>query len=162
MAKLYELAQNYQNLMELLDNPEVPLDIIQKGLDEVGEELELKVENIAKVIKSIETDVSGFKEEEKRLVARRKSLEGKIGSLKSYIENSMQTAGKDKIKGKLFTLTIQKNAPSLDISDEKKIPKKYYVKQDPVLDKKSLLEALKEGLKVKGVAIKQTSSLRIR
>lgn len=102
MAKLYELAQNYQNLLELLDNPEIPQDMIREALNGVGEDIEEKAENIAKIIKSIEVDVSGFKEEEKRLSARRKSLENRISSLKQYLDGTMKATGKTKIKGKVF------------------------------------------------------------
>ena len=73
--KLYELTESYLNLQELLENPEVPQELITSALEQVGEELEIKAENIAKLIKTLEVDITGFKEEEKRLSDRRKTLE---------------------------------------------------------------------------------------
>lgn len=93
MTKLYELTQNYNNLLDLVDNPEVPVEILKESLDNIGEEIDIKLENVAKVIKSIEVDAKGLKEEEKRLVDRRKSLESRIVNLKQYAENSMKAVG---------------------------------------------------------------------
>ena len=50
--KLYELTESYLNLQELLENPEVPQALITAALEQVGEELEVKAENIAKLIKT--------------------------------------------------------------------------------------------------------------
>ncbi|WP_142414417.1 siphovirus Gp157 family protein [Hathewaya massiliensis] len=159
---LYELTENYLNLQELIDNPEVPQGMINKALDEVGEAIEEKAENIAKLIKTNEVYINGFKEEEKRIAEKRKAMEAKNKGLKTYLENCMREVNKLKFKGKLFSFNIQNNAPSVKYVDETKIPKDYYVEQDPVLDRKALLEALKAGKEIEGVELQQTSSLRIR
>lgn len=62
---LYELTENYRNLQELLENDEIDQSIITAALDEVGGNIEEKSENIAKLIKSLEVDINGFKDEEK-------------------------------------------------------------------------------------------------
>lgn len=161
MGKLYELSQNYKNLEELLDNQDIPEEVIKEALSELDEEWETKAENLAKLIKSLDVDVKGLKEEEQRLASRRKSLENRIANLKTYIEDNMKAVGKDKIKGKVFTLYIQKNNPSLDIVDEFMIPEKYFVVKREVA-KNELLNDLKQGIEVPGAQIKQTASLRIR
>ncbi len=160
--KLYELTQNYLNLQELLENPEIPAEMIETALNEVGGQIEDKAENIAKLIKTLEANVSGYKTEEKRLADRRKSEESRITWLKNYIFDSMKAIGKTKSKGQVFNLSIQKNPPSLNVEDEKLIPEEYWIEQAPVLDKKTLLAALKAGEEIPGVSIKQTESLRIR
>ena len=161
MAKLYELTQNYNNLLELVDNPDVPTEMLEESLNSIDDEIDTKAENIAKVIKSIESDIAGLKGEEKRLADRRKSLEGRIDNLKEYVEGSMRAVGKEKIRGKVFTLGIQKNAPSVDIIDEDVIPEQYFITKKE-LSKKDILVALKKGEEVPGAAVKQTESLRIR
>lgn len=40
--KLYELTQNYLNLQELLENPEVPAEMIETALNEVVDKLRIK------------------------------------------------------------------------------------------------------------------------
>ncbi len=160
--KLYELTQNYLNLQVLLDDETVGTDIINKALNEVGGEIEEKAENIAILIKNLESDVEGFKKEEERLAAKRSSAENKIKGLKTYLDTTMRSTGKEKFKTKLFSFNIQKNAPSVEVADEKVIPKEYFIEQDPKLDRKALLAALKDGKEIQGVTIKQTKSLRIR
>ena len=159
---LYELTENYRNLQELLDNPEIDQEIITNALDEVGEQLEEKAENIAKLIKTLEVEVNGYKTEEKRLADRRKTLENRITGLKSYIDAAMKATGKKKFKGQFFSFNIQKNPPSVNITDSTLIPKEYYIEQEPVLDKKTVLAELKNGVIVPGTELKQTESLRIR
>ena len=160
--KLYELTQNYLNLQELLENEEIPKEMITEALDNVGEELEAKAENIAKLIKTLEVDITGYKAEELRLSNKRKSLENRVKSLKEYLDNAMKVTGKIKFKGQLFSFSIQKNPPSVNVIDEKLIPEEYFIPQEPALDKKRLLSDLKSGIKVEGAEVKQTESLRIR
>ena len=160
--KLYDLSQNYNNLIELLDNADVPQDVIRLSLNEISEEFETKAENIAKLIKNIESDICSFKAEEKRINERRKILENRVKSLKEYLTNNMLLCDKTKFEKGTFKFAISKNAPSLNIVDENKIAKKWYLKQDPVLNRREILEALKTGVKVKGVELIQTESLRIR
>ena len=161
MAKLYELTEQYNNLLELMDNPDVPQELLDESLNSINDELDVKLENIAKVIKSMEVDVKGLKEEEKRLADRRKSLENKIQNLKDYAENAMRATGVKKVKGKVFTLNIQNNAPSVLIKDLERIPNEYFkVKKE--VDKTLLKEKLKEGQVIEGAELQQTESLRIR
>jgi predicted nuclease with TOPRIM domain len=160
--KLYEIAENYRNLQELLENEDIPQELVIKSLNEVGGQLEDKAENVAKLIKTLEVEVNGFEEEEKRLSDRRKTLENRAKGLKEYLDAEMKATGKLKFKGKLFSFNIQKNAPSVNVIDENLIPNEYFIKQDPVINKKSLLAALKNGEDVPGAEIKQTESLRIR
>lgn len=160
--KLYELTQNYLNLQELLENEEIPKEMVTEALDNVGEELEAKAENIAKLIKTLEVDITGYKAEELRLALKRKSLENRVKSLKEYLDNAMKITGKTKFKGQLFSFSIQKNPPSVNVVDEKLIPEEYFIPQEPALDKKRLLTDMKNGIEVQGAEIKQTESLRIR
>lgn len=160
--KLYELTQNYLNLQELLDNPDIPQEMIISALNEVNENIEDKMENTAKLIKSMEGDISGLKTEEDRLSKKRKILENRVKSLKTYIEDNMRTVNKKTIKGKFFNFNIQKNKPSVDIFNESLIPKEYWIEQAPIIDKKLLLFSLQAGEEIMGASIKQTESLRIR
>ena len=159
--KLYDLAQNYLNLQELLENPEVPKELILESLRKVGGELEEKAENIAKLIKTIDLEVKAIEEEETRLSNNRKAMENKSKALKDYLEGAMISTGKTKFKGNLFSFNIQKNAPSVDVIDENLIPKEF-IKLEPKVKKKEILAALKNGEVIEGVKLKQTESLRIR
>ena len=159
--KLYELTQNYLNLLDLLENPEVPKEDIEAALEEVEGNFEDKAENIVKLIKSIESDIKGYKEEESRLSTRRKALENKVQGLKEYIQSSMKALGKEEIKSKLFTLKIQTNQPSLIIDDIDKLPKEYKRTVEES-DNKKIKEDLLNNLKIPGARLERGESLRIR
>jgi hypothetical protein len=159
--KLYELTQNYLNLLELLENPDVPKEVVEAALEEVEGSFDDKAENIVKLIKSIEADVKGYKEEETRLSTRRKTLENKVKGLKDYLEGSMIALDKKDIKGKIFTLAIKKNPPSIIIDDFNILPMEYK-KIEEKEDKKKIKESIDNGIEVPGARIEQKESLRIR
>lgn len=159
--KLYELTQNYLNLLELLENPDVPKEVVEAALEEVEGSFDDKAENIVKLIKSIEADVKGYKEEETRLSTRRKTLENKVKGLKDYLEGSMIALDKKDIKGKIFALAIKKNPPSIIIDDFNILPMEYK-KIEEKEDKKKIKESIDNGIEVPGARIEQKESLRIR
>ena len=162
MSKLYEISDRYKNIQELLDNPDLPEADILQALNKIDEEFDTKAENIAKLISSLNADVDGMTKEIKRLQSRKSVQEHRVDGLKCYIYGHMKAINKRKIKGKLFTLSIQKNSPSVNILDEGAIPGQYKIPQPPKLDKKAILTDLKQGVEVNGAEIKQGTSLRIR
>lgn len=159
--KLYELTQNYLNLLDLLDNPEVPKEVIEAALEEIEGSFDDKADNIAKLIRSMEADIKGYKNEEDRLFSRRKALENKVKSLKEYLQSSMKALGKEEVKAKLFTLKIQTNQPSLIIDDIDKLPKEYK-KLVEESDKKKIKEDLLNNIEIPGARLERGESLRIR
>lgn len=157
--KLYELNKAFQDIQELIENG-------QEGLEDTLESINLaiedKLENIAKVIKNLEAEVKAFREEEKRLTERRRSIENNIKRLKEYAEESLRITGNQKMKTGLFTFSIQKNPPSVQVFNETIVPKEFFIIPEPKIDKKKIQEAIKNGESVAGVELKQTESLRIR
>ena len=156
---LYELSTNYLQIQEMIMEG---AEGLEDTLESLNDAIEDKAVGYAKVIKNIEGQVLAIKEEEKRLAERRRSLESNIKRLKENLELSMLDTGKKKIKTNLFTFNIQKNPPSVKILDEEAIPSDYLVKQKPKIDKKAIINDLKNGVEVEGVEIKQDESLRIR
>lgn len=157
--RLYDLTTNYRQVLELIEEgDERYLDTLE-SLDEAIED---KTENYGKVIKSVEAGMAGLKAEEKRLADRRKFMENSVKRMKENVEQSMIATGKKKIKGELFTFSIQKNPASVEVLDDSRIPKGFFVQPEPVLNKRELLEELKLGHEIDGVQLKQTESLRIR
>lgn len=157
--KLYELNESFQQIQTLIEEGQ---DGLQDTLESIELAIEEKLENIGKVIKNLEAEANAFKEEEKRLADRRRSLENNIKHLKQYAENSMVVTGDKKIKAGLFTFAIQKNPPSVSVFNDVIVPKKYYVPVDPKLDKTKIKEDLKNGENIPGVELKQSESLRIK
>ena len=160
MAKLYELSTGYKNIEYLLENGENNEEL-QAVLDSLGEEIEDKAENIAKLIKNYEADIEAFKTEEKRIAERRRTLENDVKRLKEYLFNNMKLTNKTKFKKGTFSFNIVKNPPSAEITNADIISSDYKVLTE-VIDKKAILTDLKEGKDVQGAILKQNESLRIR
>lgn len=157
------------NLHQLKDNYKQVLDLIEEGgegledtLESLEDAIEVKVENIGKVILSVKAEAEVIRKEEIRLAERRRSIENKIEQLKKFAEGALKTANIRKVKGQLLTVAIQKNTPSLDVKDERDVPKQFFIEQDPKLDRKKLLAYVKENGDTEFATVKQSESLRIR
>ena len=155
---LYELSLAFQDVQNMDLDPEVMKDT----LDSIEDAIESKAENIAKLVRNLESDVSAYKEEEDRLKTKRQATENKVKWLKTYLEDNMKMTGKTKFKSGMFNFSIQKNPASVNITDERIIPEEFLIQQPPKVDKTSLKEILKRGIEVPGAELKQTEGLRIR
>lgn len=160
MPTLYDLSERYQNILdvaEMLDEEQ-----LQEALSEIDDAIENKADGYAKVIQELHGKIDVLKKEEKRLADRRKSIENNVKRIKESLQDQMLLLDKRKFKTNLFSFSVQRNAPSLDVIDDKYIPKEFYEEQQPKLNKRALLKSLKQGDVIKGVEIKQTEGLRIR
>ena len=159
---LYELNDIYLNLLDLIEAGADDEDV-QKALENIQDEIENKADGYAIVIKSLEAQNQMFKEEEKRLYSKRKTNEKNIVRMKRNLEETMYLQDKKKFKTDKFSFNIQKNRATVKIVDEDKIPEEF--KEEVItmnVDKKALLEALKDGELIDGAEYVQTESLRIR
>ncbi len=159
--KLYELTGNYLILQQMLEEAEDQQAILDT-IESIEAVIEEKADNYARIIKNLEADIAGIKTEEQRLADKRRTLENNVKWLKGNLEESMRATGKTKFKTTLFSFGIQKNPPSVEILDENKIPAEYLIPQNPVVDKKAILAALREGKEFDFAQLKQGESLRIR
>lgn len=165
MANLYELVGNLKEFEYHYNQAETDEELLEAEKYLIDAEIELseKVENIAKFIKNLEAERDIFKKESDRLASKAKSFANKADSLKRYLQDSLETAGVDKVKGDLFTVALQNNPISLDLSTTEYIPMEFKRTPEPVVNKRELLKHIKDtGEIFEGVEVKQTRSVRIR
>jgi len=155
---LYELSVAFQEVQNMELDPEVMKDT----LDSIGGTFENKAENMAKLIRNLESDRLAYKEEENRLKTKRQAVENKLEWLKTYLKDCMKLTGKTKFKSGVFKFSIQKNPVSVNITNKKIIPEDYLIPQPPKVNNTTLKKALKDGIEVPGAELKQTEGLRIR
>ena len=160
--KLYELSEQFKNLEALLEREDLPKEDILKALEDVEGNINEKLEGMCKFIKSIESDVTGIETEEKRLSAMKSTKKNSITSIKEYMLQQMKGLKMENVKTPLFNIRLQLSNPSVNVLDEKKIPKKYFIRQAPILDKRTLLEDLKTDKKIKGCEILRKEGVRIK
>ncbi|OPX03066.1 siphovirus Gp157 family protein [Geobacillus sp. LEMMY01] len=157
--KLYELAANYAELLNMAE--EMDSEALVDTLEAIRDEIELKAENIAKLIRNLEADAKAIREEEKRLNEKRTAIENKVKRLKSYLVEQLEHAGIQKIKRPTITVYIQDNPPSVNVVDMSVIPAEF-LKQKVEVDKKGILERIKNGEQIPGVELKREKGVRIR
>ena len=168
MASLYDLTGDYAKFAEYMEQVELEPEMqeaLEDALNNLGEDIEIKLENYAKIIKNFESDIAGLKAEEERLAKKRKAMENSIKNMKQRMTEAMIRTGKVDIKGELFKFKVQANPPAvvMDVNYIEDVPEKYLIAQDPKIDKKKLAEDLKAGVELDGVAhLHQEMSLRIR
>lgn len=162
MSTLYELSEQARQIRDMLLDSGMDDDTIADTLEAETDIVE-KIQSYAYVIKEIEAMSTAAKAEAKRIADRSAMLERRARRVKETLMEGMTRAGINKREYPEFTVRIQKNPQSVDVIDEAAIPSLFFTFPEvvPRLDKKALLEALKEGAKISGAQIKQGQSLRV-
>ncbi len=147
---LYEITKQLNELLALED---IPREQIEDTINLIEEEFEGKAEMVAAYIRELEADESGMNAEINRLSERKRVLSAKIDNLKDYLRQNMLASGKTNIKGKLFSITLGKPSPVLDVFiPVEQLPEQYIVVKKSA-DNAALKAALKAGTEIKGCAI---------
>lgn len=165
MANIYELTESIKLLWDLMDQGELDNDVLIDTMMNSQEDLKDKLEGYCKFIKQMESDIKGIDTEIKRLQDRKAVLKNTIERSKKVMQMAMETAGEKKVKGQIFTISIQANPESVVLDEPyiENIPPEYLKVKDPEIDKAKLKEDLKNGVNLEGIAhLEQTESLRIR
>lgn len=162
MSTLYELSEQARQIRDMLLDSGMDDDTIADTLEAETDIVE-KIQGYVYVIKEIEAMAAAAKVEAQRMAERSKTLEARARRVKDTLKEGMQHAGINKREYPEFTVRVQNNPPSVDVLDESAVPSLFFTLPEivPRLDRKALLEALKEGTKVSGAQIKQGQSLRI-
>lgn len=160
--RLYDLTANYQQVLDMITESEEGHPGFADTLESIEDAIEDKLNATAIIIKTLDAQAKALKDEEDRMRKRRQALENNSKRLKAYAEDALRATGRDKVIGNTFTLALQKNPPSALIQDDKAIPAHYLIEQLPTIDKKAILEDLKNGIFVEGAELQQKRSLRIK
>lgn len=138
------------------------MDMLAEAMKQVGDELETKAENYAKIIKQIEGDIDTVKKEKDRLASKQRSMENNIRWLKMNLQAAMELQDKRKFKTDLFSFNIQKNPKSVQITCDPCLLDERFQSIKVDADKKAIKEALEAGETIEGAELIQTEGLRIR
>lgn len=156
MASIFQLNQKMVDFQRMIEEHGAELDeqAIADTLESLEGEITEKLKDYAAVIKNLESDVVGMKAAEKDIATRRKYLENTIERMKSVVDLSMNAHQIERIDDDpRFKIGYRKCAPSVEIVNEDELPDHVFVPQDPAIDKKLLLQLLKDGEKVPGARL---------
>ena len=162
---LYELNQNFNNLIEVLENTEDEnlKELIKNSMDQLALETNEKIENIIKYIKNLEATATALETEVKRLNDRKFKTLKKVDHLKNYLKDFTNTLDNKKYNTGIFNISIRKNAASVIVDNEFLVPDEF-CKTEIIrkVDKVALKEKLKAGEVIEGVKLQQTESIIIK
>ncbi|MCZ2111935.1 MAG: siphovirus Gp157 family protein [Dehalococcoidia bacterium] len=96
-----------------------------------------------------EAEAEALKTEEARLAKRRKALENRADSVRGYLLAQLVAAGIDKLKTKLFGITVNKPRKSVVVGDLEMLPPEF-VRTKKEADKVAIKKVLEEGGQVPG------------
>lgn len=162
---LYQLAAEHADALARLEDLDLSPEAVADTLESLGGELEVKAQNVVAFLRNLETTAEAIKQAEASMAARRKALENRAASLKTYVLEAMQHHGIQKIECPLFAISIAKNPPAVEIEDERLIPDDYRTNPPPPppqIDKKLIAQAIKDGFDVPGARLRQGVRLSIR
>lgn len=114
--KLYEIANEYLSFMEAIENEEIPEEAIADTLEAIEGEIEIKADNIACILKSLEAEATALKSEETKLAERRKAKERTYDRLKQYLSDTLQTIGLYKMESARNKISFRKSE-AVEIAD---------------------------------------------
>jgi transposase-like protein len=160
----FELAAQYRRLAEMLAEQHDDPQLIADTLESLSGPLDERLENLAKMVRNVETAARGVEQTIAGLEARHAALSRASERGRKLIQELMQTARRDKVTTALFSMALRKNPPAVVIDREQDLPPQYLLQPQappPVPDKKAIAAALKSGTSVPGAHAEQRVRLEI-
>lgn len=168
--KLYEVNQAIEDIFGLLVDPEtgevIPDESLMAQLESLQMERSRILEYLAKLVLNTRSQVSGLKEEEKRLKERRAMLERKDERLMSILDRECHGEKTDcgvatVCYRKTTKVDVSDNATAISWLMENGHPQCYKVPA-PEISKSEVKKLLTTGTEVPGVALVQDYSCSLR
>ena len=148
----------------LIDAETGELISVSQALDALRMEREEKLENVACWVKNLCAEADAIREEENRLVKRRKAAETKAANLKSWLLAAMtrEDGTTDKLKTGRVSISVKRNPPSTVVDDEL-LPSTYKVAKITYQANKELIKReLLAGGEVPGAHLEYGRSVIIK
>ena len=149
MATLYEINNDILSCIDM-ETGEI---VDEERFHSLQLDRKQKLRNIALLALNLQSDIIAYKEQEEKFKARRKSAEKTLAWCKETLERSL-----DNQPMKEAEFTVSFNPASVEIDDEKSIPKEYMVTPPPKIlppapDKRAIKQAIENGKQVAGARL---------
>lgn len=163
MTKLWEIAEEFKSLNELVESGELTSEQIADTLEATEGEFQDKGKAIAMFIENVGSDVDQLDLMIKNLTARKKRLANKQESLRSYLADNMHRTGVTKIQSTEMTISYVKPRMNVVVDcDPLELDFDYQIVEIKA-NKKAIGDAIKEGIEVNGARIEPGKpSIRIK
>ena len=148
----------------LIDAETGELVSVAQALDALRMEREAKLENVACWVKNLSAEADAIREEENRLLKRRKAAETKAANLKAWLLAAMtrEDGTTDKLKTGRVMVSVKRNPPST-VVDDALLPSSYTVAKITYQATKELIKReLLAGGEVPGAHLEYGRSVVIK
>lgn len=165
MTALYEIANEYLAVAQKLSDLDLDEQTIADTLEGMSGALEVKATNVAMFIRNEEATAVAIKDAEEKMAARRKAIENRAERMREYLKEQMARTGITRIESPYFVLAIQNNPPKVIVDSESMIPTQFWTQAPPpppVIDKKAIAKAIKEGEDCSGCHLEVGTRLVIK
>jgi len=161
MNSLFNITARAQQLARALEEDELTPEL-ENELVINQQELQIKSENYAYAIKSLEGDVSIIDEEIKRLKGLKDAKINAIDRMKGSVVNAFQIYGITEVKSATLKLSLRRSE-AVEVVNIDQLPESLVtVKKTVSADKVKIKEAIKNGVPVQGAVIVENFNLIIK
>ena len=160
---LYTISSQLQFLLDKAAHTELSEED-QKLLEELTVSRSVKLENYAKVVRSIEADVEAYKNEQQDLKRKQIQAERNIEWLKTTALIDLQKHNQKKAKAGIFTWTHISLPSRLQVIDESKVPERFKEKvvEEKILKQQIHEEFVQTGEIFPGTTLQERDSIRLK
>lgn len=161
---LYQIADEYRQLMELAADPEADEASFAAALAALEGDFQAKGVAVAQVARNLEAVADQIAEAIKAMKSRKEAAEKRATQIREYLKSQMENAGISKIECPYFKVSIRKNPPKLIVSEDALIPGEWlrHVPERWEPDKPLLAAAIKDGHRVDGCRLEASTRLEIK
>lgn len=167
-GSLFDITERYKQLFEFAADGEIDDEAFADTLQSIEDEIEVKAESYAAVIKNLEVRkgaINGEVEVIQKEVDRRKalveSIDRHINRMKENLCAAMVATGKTKFKTDHFSFWTQEVSEVI-VTDEANVPLDYYTAPKPKISKTKIKEALEKGEELPFAHIETHDTARFR
>lgn len=166
---LYELSEQYQNLLAMID--EIPEDAFADTLEALEGEIEDKIDGIVSVMKTLTAEAEAITREKESLEQRIKSKQKHVERLESYLKDYMGATGRVRVETPRNMISIAQCSPKVVIDESfyawaiesKRIDLlKPVVEPKPEADKAAIKKALQDGATIPFAHLEHGVALRFK
>jgi Siphovirus Gp157 len=165
-VKLYELASEYERVLDLAVNSSADLDELAEAMESIEAQLEQKCAGIGKVLATLDAERDAYIAEAERLANEAERRNKSAQKLREYVRVNMRDRGITEIKSPLFAFKLINCPPRVDVKDQALVPEPYLrrkVVESVAVDKAAVLKAFKDdGEIVPGTEVLQDVRLQIK
>ena len=163
MRALYDIDQE---ILACIDDETGEILDVEK-LDALQMERERKLEGVALWVKDLKAEAAAVKEEADKLTARKKALDNKIESIKTWLLGALDG---EKLKTPRCNV-YQTHSQKVAVPDEARLisflqtlekPDQFLRFKDPELRKDEIKKALKDGYEIPGASLEETETVVIK